>query len=284
MHRTRTLLRAGVACLTLLALTSQLRAQDEAPVRLLVYVPPGAQIVIDGTKTTSTGEVRRFVSPALRTGQNYSYHLVATWTENGREVVRREKVTVQPGRETVVDFRNPGRASQPPQEKTQEPDKQPDVIFVPTPQAVVDKMLEMAQVKKGDVVYDLGCGDGRIVVSAAKRGARAYGFDVDPQRIKESRANVERNGVEGRATITRKDIFTLDLSPANVVTLYLLADLNVKLIPQLEKLKPGSRIVSHDFDMRGVKPKQVVRVKAKDDDGEETEHTIYLWVAPIQKE
>jgi SAM-dependent methyltransferase len=166
--------------------------------------------------------------------------------------------------------------------KPQEPTrKEPDVIFVPTPQEVVDKMLELAAVKKGDVVYDLGCGDGRIVVTAAKKyGAKATGFDVDPERIKESRENVKRNGVEALASIQQKDIFTLDLSGANVVTLYLLPELNVKLIPQLEKLKPGSRIVSHDFDMRGVKPDKVVKVPTKDG----WEHTVYLWTTPLKKE
>src|SRR5207248_1932134 len=133
--------------------------------------------------------------------------------------------------------------------------KDPDVIFVPTPQPVVDRMLELAGVKKGDVVYDLGCGDGRIVVTAAKKyGAKATGFDIDPERIKESNENVKKNGVEKLVQIKDQDIFTLDLSPANVVTLYLLPELNVRLIPQLEKLKPGSRIVSHSFAMEGVKP------------------------------
>src|SRR5437867_586088 len=102
------------------------------------------------------------------------------------------------------------------------PNKKPDVIFVPTPQEVVDRMLEMAHVTKDDVVYDLGCGDGRIVVTAAKKyGAKANGFDIDPQRIKESKENVKKNNVEDLATITQADIFELDLSPANVVTLYL---------------------------------------------------------------
>jgi protein-L-isoaspartate O-methyltransferase len=166
-------------------------------------------------------------------------------------------------------------------EPSEEP-KKPDVIFVPTPQNVVDKMLELAQVTKDDVVYDLGCGDGRIVVTAAKKyGCRSYGFDVDPQRIKESKENVETNGVGNLVTIEQKDIFTLDLSKANVVTLYLLPSLNVKLIPQLEKLKPGSRIVSHDFDMRGVTPDKVVNVEG---DGGGFEHTIYLWTAPLKKE
>lgn len=169
--------------------------------------------------------------------------------------------------------------------RAEEKDKDPDVIFVPTPQAVVDKMLEMAKVKKSDVVYDLGCGDGRIPVTAAKKfGCKGFGFDVDPQRIEESTENVKKNKVEALVTITKKDIFTLDLSPANVVTLYLLPRLNVKLIPQLEKLKPGSRIVSHDFDMEGVKPDEVVRLKAKDDRGNEREHTIYLFTVPLKKE
>jgi len=158
----------------------------------------------------------------------------------------------------------------------------PDVIYVPTPPEVVNKMLELAQVKKDDIVYDLGCGDGRIVVTAAKKfGCRCTGFDVDPKRIKESLENVEKNNVGDLVRIEQKDIFTLDLSKANVITLYLLPSLNVKLIPQLEKLKPGSRIVSHDFDMRGVKPDKVVEIKS---DNEYSDHTIYLWTTPLKKE
>ena len=110
---------------------------------------------------------------------------------------------------------------------------------MPTPQPVVDKMLELAEVKKGDVVYDLGCGDGRIVVTAAKKyGVKAVGFDINPERIKEARENVKANHVEKLVTIKQADIFTLDLREASVVTLYLLPSLNVKLMPQLEKLKP----------------------------------------------
>jgi tRNA G37 N-methylase Trm5 len=160
-------------------------------------------------------------------------------------------------------------------------DRKPDVIFVPTPQEVVDRMLELADVKKGDVVYDLGCGDGRIVVTAAKKyGCKAFGFDIDPDRVKESLENVKKNKMEELVTIKKQDIFTLDLSKANVVTLYLLPSLNVKLIPQLEKMKDGSRIVSNSFDMKGVKPKTVEKVKLKDGG----ERTVYLWVTPLQKE
>ncbi|MGI6457634.1 MAG: class I SAM-dependent methyltransferase [bacterium] len=161
---------------------------------------------------------------------------------------------------------------------------EPDVVYVPTPQHVVEKMLELAEVKKDDLVYDLGCGDGRIVVTAAKKyGAKGIGYDVDPERIAESKKNVEDNKVGHLVKIEQKDIFTLDLSKANVITLYLLPDLNVKLIPQLEKLKPGSRIVSHDFDMKGVKPDKVITVNSNADDSGR-EHTIYLWTTPLKKE
>ena len=161
--------------------------------------------------------------------------------------------------------------------------RKPDVIFVPTPQNVVDVMLELAQVTRDDVVYDLGCGDGRIVVTAAKKfGCRAYGYDLDPQRVRESLENVEKNGVGHLVTIEQKDIFTLDLSPASVVTLYLLPSLNVKLIPQLEQLKPGSRIVSHDFAMKGVTPDKVVDVEG--DEELNIDHTVYFWTTPLKKE
>jgi SAM-dependent methyltransferase len=177
------------------------------------------------------------------------------------------------------------------------PLKKPDVVYVPTPRAVVNKMLELAEVRKGDVVYDLGCGDGRILVTAAKKyGVKAVGFDIDPQRVKEALENVRTNKVEHLVTIRQADIFEQDLTPASVVTLYLLPELNVRLMPQLEKLKPGSRVVSHDFDMRGAKPVKVVQVKTPangadadsegNDDNEygRTEHTVYKWVVPWEKE
>ena len=162
-------------------------------------------------------------------------------------------------------------------------DGKPDVIFVPTHQEVVDKMLELAKVTKKDVVYDLGCGDGRIVLTAARKfGCKAMGFDIDPQRIKDCMANFkkEKEDVQKLVKFERKDVFKQDLSDASVVTLYLLPDLNVKLVPQLKKLKPGSRIVSHDFDMRGYKPDKVVKVEPKG----EREHTVYLWTIPLKPE
>lgn len=158
--------------------------------------------------------------------------------------------------------------------------REPDVLFVPTPKDVVNKMLDLAQVKKTDLVYDLGCGDGRIVVAAAKRfGCKAVGYDIDPERVRESRENVKKNKVEHLVTIEQRDVFKLDLSKANVVTLYLLPDLNVRLIPQLEKLKPGSRIVSHDFDMEGIKPDKEIELVSKEDD---LPHSIYFWTTPLK--
>jgi SAM-dependent methyltransferase len=162
-------------------------------------------------------------------------------------------------------------------------DREPDVIFVPTPQEVVDEMLKLAKVTKKDVVYDLGCGDGRIVLTAARTyGCNARGFDIDPKRIKDCMENYdkEKAAVQKLVKFERKDIFKQDLSEASVITLYLLPDLNVKLIPQLKKLKPGSRIVSHAFDMRGVTPDKTVKVKGKDD----REYDVYLWTTPLKFE
>jgi tRNA G37 N-methylase Trm5 len=161
-------------------------------------------------------------------------------------------------------------------------DRQPDVIYVPTPYDVVDKMLEMADVRKGEVVYDLGCGDGRIPILAAKKfGVKAYGWDIDPKRVAESLENIDKSNVKDLVTVKKGDIFELDLSKADVITLYLLPALNVKLIPQLEKLKPGCRIVSHDFDMVGVRPKQQIQYAER---GGGRDHKIYLWVTPLERE
>jgi SAM-dependent methyltransferase len=157
----------------------------------------------------------------------------------------------------------------------------PDVRFVPTPFKIVDRMLELAEVHEADVVYDLGCGDGRILIAAAKKyRARGVGFDIDPERVKDSLENVNVNDVGRLVTIKQADIFTLDLSGATVITLYLLPELNVKLIPQLEKLKPGCRIVSHAFGMRGIKPNKIVTVPLPGG----VSRSIYLWITPLEKE
>ncbi|HEX9265836.1 MAG TPA: methyltransferase domain-containing protein [Candidatus Binatia bacterium] len=149
------------------------------------------------------------------------------------------------------------------------------VPYVPTPQEVVDRMLELAEVKKGDVVYDLGSGDGRIVVTAAKKyGVKAIGFEIDPQRIKESHENIKKAGVENLVEIRQQDIRTVDLSGASVLTMYLLPEVNLMIRPNIWKqMKPGSRVVSHDFDMGDWKPLKTESIK----DGTSWEHTLYLW-------
>src|SRR5438132_5770182 len=149
----------------------------------------------------------------------------------------------------------------------------PDVIYVPTPQEVVDEMLKLGRVGKGDILYDLGSGDGRIAVTAAKRyGIRAYGIDIDPQRIQEANENARKNGVTVLVQFRREDLFKADFSEATVVTLYLLPDLNVKLRPRLmAELKPGTRIVSHQFDMGTWQPERKLELNGR---------TIYLWTIP----
>jgi precorrin-6B methylase 2 len=147
--------------------------------------------------------------------------------------------------------------------------------FVPTPEDVVDRMLTLAEVGPNDVVYDLGCGDGRIVIAAARKyGARGVGIDYDPERIKESEANAKAAGVQDRVTFRQQDAMTVDVSPATVVTLYLLSSSNVKLRPILTKqLRPGARIVSHAFSMGDWEPAK----KDEFTDAKGTQRTLYLW-------
>ena len=150
------------------------------------------------------------------------------------------------------------------------PSRTPDVIFVPTPQQVVDEMLKVANVRKGDVLYDLGSGDGRIVITAAKRfGIRGVGIDIDPQRIAEANENARKEGVSHLVTFKNTDLFSTDISEATVVTLYLLPRLNVKLRPKLfSDLKNGTRIVSHAFDMAEWEPEKHLKVEGRD---------VYFW-------
>ena len=156
----------------------------------------------------------------------------------------------------------------------------PEVVYVATPSDVVARMLRLANVTEEDVVYDLGCGDGRIVVRAARQhGARGVGYDINPLRVAESLRNVRRNRVEQLVTIERRDIFTVDLSPATVVTLYLLPEMNERLIPQLKELKPGSRIVAHDYEIPGVTPDRTLTMTSKVDG---VPHYLYLYITPLR--
>jgi cyclopropane fatty-acyl-phospholipid synthase-like methyltransferase len=166
------------------------------------------------------------------------------------------------------------------QTTTQAPLRSPDVIFVPTPPEVVKAMLETAKVGKGDIVYDLGSGDGRIAIAAVRDfgAGRSTGIDIDPQRIREATENLKQAeekmpGISKRVRFLNQDLFTTDISDATVITLYLLPSLNVKLMPKLKaELKPGTRIVSHSFDMMGQwEPEKTVDVNGRQ---------VYFWTIP----
>ena len=155
---------------------------------------------------------------------------------------------------------------------TAAPARTPDVVYVPTPTEVVDAMLKVARVSGKDVLYDLGSGDGRIPITAAKRfGTRGLGIDIDPRRIEEANANARQEGVTDKVKFVLGDLFELDLRPATVITLYLLPALNVKLRPKLLTLKPGTRIVSHDFDMGDWKPERTLEVGNRN---------VHFWTIP----
>ena len=157
--------------------------------------------------------------------------------------------------------------------QTAAPSRAPDVPYVPTPQNVVEAMLKLGEVKKGDILYDLGSGDGRIVVTAAKMyGVRGTGIDINPERIAEANANAKEAGVTDHVKFLNQDLFEADMRDATVVTLYLLPSINLKLRPKLWKeLKPGTRIVSHSFDMGDWAPEKKIEVDGR---------YLYLWRVP----
>jgi ribosomal protein L11 methylase PrmA len=156
----------------------------------------------------------------------------------------------------------------------------PDVVYVGTPYDLISKMLQMAQVKKSDRVYDLGCGDARMLVLAAlKYGSHGVGYDIDPERVLASRENVKRNKVENLVKIIQADIFTVDLSDADVIPIYLLPEMNRRLLPQLAKLKPGSRIVCHDYDLDGIVADKTIHIISNEDNAD---HTLSLYTTPLK--
>jgi len=164
-----------------------------------------------------------------------------------------------------------GQEQQPPGKQL----RSPDVVFVPTPNEAVDAMLKVAKVGKSDIVYDLGSGDGRIPIMAVQKynAARAIGIDINPDRIKEAEANLKAAGVGDRVRFLNEDLFEANISDATVVTLYLLPSLNLKLLPKLlADLKPGTRIVSHAFDMGSWKPQQTLNAGG----------TVYFWTIPAK--
>jgi len=264
-----TLVAAG---LLLAALASSSSAQDkdkEAPATLIVTVPADdADLYIEGVKTKQAGKVtRKFVSPKLESGKEYEYTVVAKWEPNNyTKITRTRKATVKAGQETTLDM-------------TKKDDAQPDNIvirYVPTPDQVVEAMLKLGKVGKGDVVFDLGCGDGRIPITAVSKfmAKKGVGVDLDPERIKECNEGAKKAGVVDKTEFRMGDVMKVkDLGTANVVTMYLADELNEQLAPILKKtLKPGSRIVTHRFLMGDWKPEKTEKI---DVDGEE--YLIHLW-------
>jgi cyclopropane fatty-acyl-phospholipid synthase-like methyltransferase len=157
---------------------------------------------------------------------------------------------------------------------------QDTIPFVPSPQYVVDRMIEVAEIKKGDVLYDMGSGDGRIVIGAAKKyGIRAVGIDLNPELVAKARENAKQEGVSHLVEFRAQDGLTVDISEATVVTLYMFKWFNNAIRPKLQKLKPGSRVIAHDFDIDDWKPTRVESVKAPSDGSDYAEsRTLYIWI------
>jgi SAM-dependent methyltransferase len=154
--------------------------------------------------------------------------------------------------------------------------------FITSPDSVVDRMVELADLNAGDLVYDLGCGDGRIVIGAVLRsGCQGVGFDLDPQRVAEAKENAKLHGVEDRVEIVEQDIFNVDLSQADVAMMYLLPWMMNALLPQFDEMKPGARIVSHEFWIDGVQPDEIADLPSSEGPGWTT---IYVYVTPLKKD
>jgi uncharacterized protein (TIGR03000 family) len=238
---------------------------------VVVNMPPEANLTVDGTATRQRGEVRRFYSPALEAGKYYHYIFVARWEPNNyTTITRTRKVVFQAGQRIELDMRNPDP-------------RQPDNVvirYVPTPEDIVLRMMQLGKVGKDDVVYDLGCGDGRLVITAVKQfhARRGVGVDLDEQRIRESRANAARLGVQDRVEFRQGDVLKLkDLSEASVVMLYMGDELNLAVRPLLlQQLKPGSRVVSHRFTMGDWKPDKTETVLGEYGDV----YVLHLWTIP----
>lgn len=274
MLRRPVALLSALLVLALLARADLIHGQDKKdaktePVNLKITMPHAkANLTIQGVATRQTGIERTFVSPPLETGREYEYKLVAVWEPNNYTKITRAKlVKVKGGDNLEVDFRKPDEG------------QKDDILvrYVPTPSEVVAEMCKLGEITKDDIVYDLGCGDGRMVIMAVKdfKAKKGVGVDIDQDRVKDSKANVKREGVEGKVEIRQGDVLKIDdISDASVILLYMGEDLNKALRPILQKtLKPGSRIVSHRFTMGDWKPEKTITVK----DNDSEEYQLHLW-------
>lgn len=298
-------LAAALVAVPPVALPAQ--TPGKSPVLLYVTVPADGKLAVNGTPVSQAGPVRRLISPPIPVGEKGTYTLTLTFTRDGKPVTIEREIVVTGGEVTHVDLTKaesvaelkkgepkstpmlpkaePKKEALPPEAGTP-PKKEPklDVPYVPTPAEMVDKMLEVAGVKEGDTVYDLGSGDGRIVIEAVTKykAKRGIGIEKAPERVRLARANAEKAGVAEKVEIRQGDVLKLgSLADASVVTLQLLPDVNEKLRPVLRKtLEPGARVVSYDFDM-GEEWKPEKEVTVRDRGGRE--HTIYLWTIQESK-
>jgi uncharacterized protein (TIGR03000 family) len=261
----------------LISLAADQAVSQDAPkggkTTLEILLPKRSHLEIDGKEIDGKGRKREIEAPALAPGKKY-WEVSAVWEPtNYEKFIRTRKVAPKPGQKVVVDLRE------------EDPEHKDELVirFVPTPDDVVARMCKLGKVTKDDVVYDIGCGDGRLVIIAVAefKAKRGVGVDLDPQRIKESKANAKKRGVADKVEFRVEDALKIkDLSQATVVLLYMGEEMNVRLRPILQKtLKPGARIVSHRFGMGEWKPDKSETFTAQDGD----EYTILLWTIPEKK-
>lgn len=268
----RVVLMLFLALIAAPALRSQAPAQKEARATVIVRVNAEATLTVEGKATQAKGERRHFVSPPLEPGKKYTYTFVAEWMpRNNYETYKvTRNVHVEAGKSVEIDM-------------TQVDLKKGDILFirfVPTPPEIIAAMMKLANVGADDVVYDLGCGNGALVVAAVKHfnAKRGVGVDLDPDRIREAKTRAKTANVEDKVEFRQSNVLEVeDLSKATVVMLYMSDEMNQKLMPILQKqLKPGSRIVSHRFLMGDWKPEKTVTVDLPHEEIPE-DKLIHLW-------
>jgi len=254
--------------------SAQPKDGKKAKSKIKITVPQDdAELLIEGKATKPTGVTREFETPELEAGKLYEYTFSVTWRPNNYTVLTRTKsVEFKGGADidadlTKADPKNPDKAV---------------IRWVPTPDDIVDKMMELGGVKKGDVAYEPGPGDGRVLIAAVKKGAeKAVGIELDPKKVEEAKEAVKKAGLDKKITIIEGDALKdRDYSEATIVFLYMGNEFDALLAPILEKqLKPGTRIVSHRFLLGDWKPEKTIMVTGNDGD----EYTLHLWVVKEKK-
>ena len=262
-------------CLLSGGLTESAAAQKDGKKvksKLKITVPQDdAELLIEGKATKPTGAVREFETPELDSGKEYEYTFTVKWEPNNyTKMTRVKNVTFKAGDDITVDLTK----ADPKNDKAQ-------IRWVPTPDDVVEEMMKLGGVKDGDVVYEPGPGDGRVLIAAVKKGAKkAVGIELDPKKAAEAKENVAKAKLDKQITINEGDALKADYSEATVVMLYMGNEFNALLRPILEKqLKPGTRIVSHRFTFGDWAPDKTITVMGQDGD----EYKLHLWTVKDKK-